>query len=236
VAKCSIFPFLELPAELRNLVYEIIYVATTKRTSLRACYRRLFVCEREVNCERNFTKNPTYKLNAALLLVNKQIHSEASELLWAKNDFTLRTGAFQKGKISSDRLKEKFPRSFPFAKLRTLSIIVDVYYKSGGPACTLRTQSFEELSGLKELRICVVNRHVQSGYVEDAESCTNVLEREIISGILLYLPKKVKVTWKADIKFQGTYTYPAVTMEVLQDKFGKLLEAREAQQAHAEES
>jgi hypothetical protein len=70
----STFPFLELPREIRDLIYEML---------LTTPYTFTYTASLTANC----LSRPFFTQSTAILLTNKQISAEAQEIFYARNEF-----------------------------------------------------------------------------------------------------------------------------------------------------
>ncbi|USW58918.1 hypothetical protein Slin15195_G122370 [Septoria linicola] len=126
--------FLSLPAELKNTIYELTLrhhrsIFIGKRGQTTAKKKRLDRARPELTCGRDSDSLHKTKIHmhitVALLLANKQIHEEATSILYGGNSFffsdhpLLHTWAQQIG--------------IPFGQLREIEIAVDAWMQVPAP-------------------------------------------------------------------------------------------------------
>ena len=111
------FPFLRLPAEIRNAIYRLVFVRPGTLQVLPAALRwgpRLWL--RHVRPGEPCSNLPV-DIYPAMLLVNRQVHGEAASIFYGENRFSFYLGPrITDGRVSLRALNDRCPSS-PFSML-----------------------------------------------------------------------------------------------------------------------
>lgn len=172
------FRFLDLPAELRNWVYEELLVSKSGCLSM----QRLGDVEHfeGVKFETHYSG-----CHPAILVACKQIHREAKDILYQENTFMATVSAQPGTRPTLQRAR--FPLSM-LPRLTSVVLVVDSIVDGGvfrnlpPDYVKMNWMALQSLTGLKNLRICNVERQGQSQH-EDHRKYKNLLLKEIIERI-----------------------------------------------------
>lgn len=160
---------LDLPAELRNQIYELVLAMPGKAKHLRIGSERVYdlpVSSTVVywmHNQRNpstdtWERAPVFCRSVALLRTNSQIYEEASTILYHNFGFLLWCGD------SPDDVSEiYFPEEFPLKRLTKFSLIVDLHRylrqrnRREQVSVDFQCRAFSKMMALKRLNVFVVD-------------------------------------------------------------------------------
>ena len=215
------FRFLELPAEMRNIIYrlllapnghiglmriqyaytadrrrhkDVIYPHTVSRNSCGANYHKLSEC------------------SPAILGVCQQIYDEAKEIMYEENTVCATAGFYHNTLVLSQRL---LPNSL-LPRLTSMMLVCDAADRSGSEDTwfyQLPWKQLQLLTGLKSLRISMIEREYEKATIDS--KCL------ILEQILERISAACKVTFESREGFEDAYV-----QEMIDESEGEMNQRR----------
>ncbi|KAK4612024.1 hypothetical protein CLAFUW4_13263 [Fulvia fulva] len=197
------FCFLELPAEMRNLVYRLLlapdgHIGLTKLVHTANGRYLKDVLFPDRNCRNSCGAN-YYKLSGCspqILAVCQQIYDEAKQIMYEENTVCVTASTYDGVLVLNQRLLPD--RTLP--RLTSLMLVCDAADRSGierGWFSQLPWKQLQDLTSLKSLRISMIER--------ETDSNTTDSKAWILEEVLERIPAACQVTFESREEFEVTY-------------------------------